>query len=135
MALLHITKVAVGSASIEVLAGHIAARAQDGWAPVFTRYRPKRADELIGGSLFWIIKHRLAARQTILGFDTAEGGKKCIIRVEARVVPVRAYPRPAHQGWRYLAGADAPPDFDANDADLGALPAALANELAALQLI
>jgi hypothetical protein len=50
-------------------------------------------------------------------------------------VPVRAYPRPAHQGWRYLAGADAPPDFDANDADLGALPAALANELAALQLI
>jgi hypothetical protein len=132
---LHITKVAVGCSSVAVLAGRVAARASDGWAPVFTRFRPKRADELIGGSLFWIIKHRLAARQTFLGFETTEDGKKCIIRVAAEVVRVHAYPRPAHQGWRYLAGADAPPDLLAGDADLGALPPALASELSALQLI
>ncbi|HWW65391.1 MAG TPA: DUF1489 domain-containing protein [Sphingomonadaceae bacterium] len=135
MASLHITKVAVGCASTGILAQRIAARASDGWAPVFTRFRPKRADELIGGSLYWIIKHRLAARQTILGFDTAEEGKRCIIRLDARLVPVRAYPRPAHQGWRYLAEADAPPDLDAGGGDLGDLPDALASELAALLLI
>ena len=31
--------------------------------------RPKRADELIGGSLYWIVKHRLVACQQILRFE------------------------------------------------------------------
>ena len=135
MASLHITKVAVGCASTGILAQRIAARASDGWAPVFTRFRPKRADELIGGSLYWIVKHRLVARQTILGFDTAEEGKRCLIRLDARLVPVHGYPRRAHQGWRYLAAADAPPDLEDGETDLTALPLALVSELSALALL
>ena len=134
MALLHITKVAVGCASLEMLAERIAGRVEEGWAPVFTRHRPTRADELIGGSLFWILRHRLVARQTILGFDTTED-KKCAIRLDARLVPVQGYPRRAHQGWRYLADADAPPDLGDGEADLAALPPALLNELSALALL
>jgi hypothetical protein len=49
---------------------------------------------------------------------------------------VRAVPKRAHQGWRYLAHADAPADLGDGEADgLAALPAHLAAELAVLALI
>lgn len=131
---LHLTKVAVGCASFDVLRERIAARAEDDTATVHTRYRPTRAAELIGGSLYWIIAHRLVARQAILGFEEAEGGR-CLIRVEARLIPVRARPKRAHQGWRYLKAEDAPADFGMDDADLADMPKAMADELSALSLI
>src|SRR5687767_11029437 len=114
---LHITKVAVGCASVDILRARIETRAADGEVTISTRYRPKRAEELVGGSLYWIIKHRLAVRQQIIGFGESEDGRHCIIRLEARFVPVRARPKRAHQGWRYLTGADAPEDYDGEDAE------------------
>jgi hypothetical protein len=135
MAELNITKVAVGCTSLDMLAERIAARAQNCVAEVTTRYRPTRHVELIGGSLFWIIKHRLVARQEIVGFEEMTDAKRWIIRVDARLVPVRPHPRRAHQGWRYLDGRDAPPDFDSAEGDLAALPQAVRDELAALALI
>jgi len=131
---LHLTKVAVGCSSLDVLQDRIKARAEGGTATIHTRYRPTRAKELLGGSLYWIIAHRLVARQAILGFEETEGGR-CLIRVEARLIPVRARPKRAHQGWRYLKGEDAPEDFDAGGADLAAMPKAMADELSALSLI
>jgi len=50
-------------------------------------------------------------------------------------VPVRARPKRAHQGWRYLAGTDAPEDFDGDDAELAQMPERLIGELSALALI
>ncbi len=132
---LHITKVAVGCPTIEDLRTRTEGRAADGEVRIVTRYRPKRAEELIGGSLFWIVKHSLAVRQQILGFADSEDGRRCIIRLEARLIPVRARPKRAHQGWRYLAGGDAPEDFDGGDADLAQMPAGLIGELSALALI
>ena len=69
---LHLSKVAFGCASLETLTRRLEARVTDGIVPVVTRFLPKRADELVGGSLFWIVKQRLAARQTILGFGERE---------------------------------------------------------------
>jgi hypothetical protein len=132
---LHITKVAFGCSSLDVLAERLDSRAALGETTVTTRFRPKRADELIGGSLFWIVKHQLVARQTIVGFAECEEGKRCVIRVAAGLVPVRAYPKRAHQGWRYLAGSDAPLDLTEGDVNLGELPPRLISELAALALI
>jgi hypothetical protein len=131
---LNLTKVAVGCASIDVLADALAARARDGTVGIHTRFRPTRWQELVGGSLYWIIKHRLVARQTILGFDEDEQ-KHCLIRCDARVIPVRPRPKRAHQGWRYLAGKDAPQDYDADAGDLAEMPAGMAAELAGLGLI
>jgi len=131
---LHLSKVAVGCASYEALRQRIESRAGDGVVAITTRFRPKRADELIGGSIYWIVKHRIIARQTILGFADGED-RRTLIRLDARLVPVRAYPRRAHQGWRYLDAADVPEDFDSGEADIGALPPALAGELSALALI
>ncbi|MGZ8999090.1 MAG: DUF1489 family protein, partial [Allosphingosinicella sp.] len=73
---LNISKVAVGCASLETLQRRQAARLVDGIVPIVTRFRPTRAEELVGGSIFWIVKHKLAARQTILGFAERESDRK-----------------------------------------------------------
>ena len=131
--MLHMSKVAVSCASVETLKRRLEKRERDGFVPILTRFRPTRAEELIGGSLFWIVKQRLAARQTILGFDTRPSDRKTIIRLDPELVNVRATAKRGHQGWRYLAEADAPPDMD--EGDLDALPPDLAGKLAVLALI
>ena len=132
---LHMTKVAFGSPSVDSLTESLARRASDGEARITTRYRPKRAEKMVGGSLFWIIKHHLVARSPILGFEDGEAGRT-VIRLDERPIVVRALPRRAHQGWRYLAADDAPIDLgDVEAEELAALPAALAIELAALSLL
>lgn len=136
--MLHLTKVAVGCASVEQLADRHAARAAtEGQACCLTRYMPKRAVELTGGSLFWIIKHTLVARQAIVGLDMVETewGTKCRIALATAPVPVLATARRAHQGWRYLNGDDAPRDTTDADADLDSVPPAMLRELAALWLV
>lgn len=135
MAPLHITKVAVGCGDADMLRDRMAAREEDGTAAIFTRYRPTRHAELIGGSIFWIIKHRLVARQTILGFEEVDDGRRWLVRLDARLVPVRARFKRAHQGWRYLAGDDAPDDFAGAEGDLADMPRAMLDELSALALI
>jgi hypothetical protein len=132
---LNISKVAVGCASLDALAARQRLRLADGIVPVVTRFRPKRADELIGGSIYWIVKHRIAARQAIIGFADRAEDRRTIIRLDPLLVPVRAQPKRAHQGWRYLEPADAPLDLDGDDSGLAELPPALTARLAALALI
>lgn len=130
---LHLSKVAVGCLSIDHLRDRNAGRAQDGVVVLDTRFRPTRAHEVIGGSLFWIIKHRLVGRQEILGFDADPGGR-CLILLDVDLVPVAGRPKRAHQGWRYLDPCDAPPDLT-TARGASALPSHLLNELAALALV
>ena len=132
---LHISKVAVGCASVEALRQRQESRFRDGHVPIMTRFRPRRADELVGGSIYWIVKHRIAVRQTIIGFADSDADRRTIIHLDPELVPVRALPKRAHQGWRYLAAAEAPPDLEgAGDGTL-ALPSQLAERLAVLALI
>ena len=135
MPLLNISKVAVGCASFEALRKRQALREAGGVVPIYTRFRPKRAEELVGGSIYWIVKHRITARQTILGFGEDEAQRKTVIHLHPELVPVRARPKRAHQGWRYLEAADAPHDFDGAEDGLTQLPPDLAVKLAALALI
>jgi len=131
---LHITKVAVGCSSLDVLRERIAAHAENAVARVHTRFKPKRAEELIGGSLYWIIASKLVARQRITGFGETADGRKCVIQLEPALITVLPQPRRVHQGWRYLEAGDAPADLGA-EGDLSALPPAMAGELASLGLI
>lgn len=134
--MLHLTKVAVGCPDTETLARLQRERWGDD-ACSLTRFMPKRADELIGGSLFWIIRHRLVARQTIvsLAMVTTEWGPKCRIGLAPGPVPIMPVPCRAHQGWRYLEAGDAPADGDAAMAATAALPVGLVRELQSLWLI
>lgn len=130
---LHLTKVAMGCTTAEALRTRVADRTDGGVMRIVTRYRPTRHAELIGNSIYWIIKHRLVGRQQILGFTESED-RRCVIELDARLIQVLAAPRRAHQGWRYLAADDAPADL-AGGTDLADLPPQLLEELSALALV
>lgn len=130
---LHLTKVAVSCASVETLERRIASRSVDGEVRVPTRMRPKRADELIGGSLHWIVKHRIVAKMEILRIEDRSDGRidfVCSDRLQA----VAPKPKRAHQGWRYLEDKDAP-GSEGDGSGLSELPPRLYGKLAALALV
>ena len=130
---LHLTKVAVGCASVEALQNRIARRESGGVVRVPTRMRPKRMAELIGGSLHWIVKHRMVARQEILRFEDRGDGRIDIV-CSADLVLVPPKPKRAHQGWRYLEEKDAPTG-ESDGTGLSDLPPRLYGKLAALALV
>ena len=132
---LHLTKIAFGCENFDVLRARLADRIERGENIVLTtRYRPKRADELIGGSLFWICQHRFGLRQQLVGFKDVEGGRVGIVLAPV-LIEVEPRPRRAHQGWRYLTTADAPRDMAASGGEGDAIPAGLQAELAAMGLL
>jgi hypothetical protein len=130
---LHLTKVAFACRDIDMLQQRIANRAVGGELRVATRMRPKRAAELVGGNLYWIVKHRLVAGLEILRFEDREDGRIDIV-CAAELVAVSPKARRAHQGWRYLEDADAPSSDD-DGSGLGALPSRLYGKLASLALV
>jgi hypothetical protein len=130
--MLHMTRVAFGCTSLDDLAARLELRGET--VRLTTRYRPKRHTEIVGGSLYWILKHRVIGRSEILGFEDAEGGKTDIV-IRGKVIATVAQPKRAHQGWRYLEATDAPGDLGEGAAGVESLPAGLAGDLAALGLI
>src|SRR5258706_11239010 len=98
---------------------------------------PKRADEVLdGGSLYWVIKGQIAARQKLLAFRSVKknGVPHCGLVYDKELVPVTLRPRRAFQGWRYLEAKDAPPDLAKTRGAKG-LPEALQRELAGLWFV
>ena len=124
---LHMIKLCVGVSDVEWLEN----RAASGQPlVVHTRMTPKRAAEIEdGGSLYWVMKGSVVARQTILDVSTTGEGKasRCFIKLENQVVRTAPQGRRPFQGWRYLEMKDAPPDLSSMDA--GDLPDDLAKQL------
>lgn len=133
MPTVHLTKVAFACRDLHALQSRIASRAVNDEVRVVTRMRPKRAGELIGGSLYWIVKHRLVACQEILRFEDREDGRIDIV-CAADLVAISPMPRRAHQGWRYLEN-DVAPTKESDGSGLGQLPPQLYSRLAALALV
>lgn len=130
---LHLTKVAFACRDLESLQQRIANRAIAGEVRVATRMRPKRSSELVGGNLYWIVKHRLVAGMEILRFEDRDDGRIDIV-CSVDLLTVSPKPRRAHQGWRYLEDADAP-GTDEDGSGIGALPPRLYGKLASLALV
>ena len=126
------TKIAHGCASVDVLRDWLESHAEE--ARTTTRYVPKRQEEMIGGSLFWIHGHALIGRSPLLGFEQKPDGRWWI-RMEPRLIAVQPLPRRAHQGWRYLADQDAPVDLGGEAVAGDAMPGRLISELARLGLV
>jgi hypothetical protein len=131
---LHLTKVAVGCRDLPALERRIEGRRDGGIVRVVTRMRPKRMEELVGGSLYWIVKHRLVACQQILRFDDRPDGRIDIV-CSADLLTMPPRPKRAHQGWRYLEHADAPKPGDSDDSGIGLLPPLLYGKLVSLALV
>lgn len=129
---LHIVKLCVGAESVSDLEAWQTQQMKTGRAPVCgTRMRPKRVDEIVsGGSLYWVFKGMILARQRIVKIDevTDHHGQRCGLYLDKTIVRTAPQPRRAFQGWRYLEPKDAPPDL----ADIGgadALPEDLRRQL------
>ena len=102
-----------------------------------TRQTPKRAAEILeGGSLYWVIRGQITARQRLLEFREVKknGIPHCGLVYDKQLVPVKPRPRRAFQGWRYFEAKDAPPDISEIKGAKG-LPEALKRELAVLGLL
>lgn len=145
---LHLVKLCVGAQSIEDLAqwqaGRLAEAKKDKAGPgqlFHTTYQaPKRTQELLDcGSIYWVIKGVIQARQRLVGFEEGtkgDGRRCCLLLLDPELVPVRPTPRRAFQGWRYLTDEDAPPDLKGGmDAGLAGMPPRMRRELAELCLL
>ncbi|MBJ3775730.1 DUF1489 family protein [Acuticoccus mangrovi] len=142
---LHLLKLAVGAASFDDLrawaerqAAEHAAAGRSAAARITTRMAPKRVDEVLdGGSLYWVIKGSLQARQRILAFEPftdASGIGRIHIALHPELVAVRPRPSRPFQGWRYLRPADAPADWAVGEID-DAIPETMRRDLMELCLL
>ncbi len=116
----HLKKISVGSASVDCLRALQAQRlANVGTLVHITRNRPRRVEELLnGGSMYWIIKGVMSARQAIIDLveaERADGRPACGIVLSPEIVTVAPTRMRIFQGWRYLEVADAPIDLGTNN--------------------
>lgn len=104
------------------------------------RSTPTRQTEILdGGSIFWVIKGYVRARQRILEIEArmdSEGRKRCFLRLDPKVIPTVLSPSKPRRGWRYLAVEDVPLDrTKAANGDGEEFPHEMAAELRGLGLL
>ncbi len=137
---LHLIKLAVGVEDFGDLRRLQKERRKErGRYCFFTRHMPRRTDELLGGgSIYWVIKGHIQARQRLLRFSQiqAEDGERyCMVGYDRNLVPTFLQPRRAFQGWRYLSAKDAPADRRSGAGEDADLPPAMVKELRTLGLL
>ena len=138
---LHLIKLCVGAESVEDLTDWHRSHTHL-WTPGttehVTRMWPKREAEVLGGgSLYWVIKGVILARQRLLRFEArrgADGIERCAFVMENKVTRTEGAPRRPFQGWRYLSPEDSPRDLPAGREFDDVLPPALAQALAEIGL-
>ena len=131
---LHLIKLCVGIDTIDELASWQKRRKRiEHW----TRMTPKRVEELLdGGSIYWIIKGWLCARQKLLEFRPLEidGIKHCGLVFDKEIVRISPRPHRPFQGWRYFAEKDIPADLVKGKIEYD-MPEQMLRELTLLGLI
>lgn len=115
---INLIKLCVGADGVEDLTAWQAQRREhwpDGLPRHITRMWPKRAEELLnGGSLYWVFRGVVLARQRVLRLDEAMGDDgilRCALVLDPDVRRTEAVPKRPFQGWRYLKPEDAPRDL------------------------
>ncbi|MCG8359810.1 MAG: DUF1489 domain-containing protein [Kiloniellales bacterium] len=141
---LHMIKLAVSAESVEhVRRWQSERRARQGALFHFTRMTPRRAEEILeGGSIYWVIKGLVQARQRILAIERVRDGEgRPTTRLTLDPILVRTLPQAcrAFQGWRYLEAEAAPPDLESDRGraagDVADMPAEMLAELRDLGLL
>lgn len=144
---LNLIKLCVGIETVEQLEQYRAEQVRHaeatGTEPVSmhrTRSFPRRAAEILdGGSLYWVIKGQVRARQRIERLDeveTGEGRPHCGIVLNPEVVRVVPRPHRAFQGWRYLEEEKVPQDLYDAGGDIDAeMPDEMQAELRRLGIL
>ena len=102
-----------------------------------TRMWPRREAEVLQGSLYWVFKGQILARQKILELEEVQGSdgiSRCAIHLDAQLIRTAPAARRPFQGWRYLPVGDSPRDLPQARATDDSLPADLAAALAEIGL-
>ncbi|MCW1917477.1 DUF1489 domain-containing protein [Rhodobacter sp. KR11] len=134
--MIHILKLCVGAESVEDLAQwqtQMAHHWKPGTAEHITRMWPKREADVLEGSLYWVIKGVILARQKILDLDRrdgADGIQRCALVLDTKIHRTEPAARRPFQGWRYLAPDEAPRDLTRSRPREEALPPGLAEAMA-----
>lgn len=138
---IHLVKLCVGAEQVEdLIVWQDSRRAlRDDGCPVHvTRMWPKRGAELLaGGSLYWVFKGAILARQRVRALEEctgADGIRRCAIVLDPEVVLTTSALRRPFQGWRYLTPADAPRDLPKQRKGDDSLPPELSAALADIGL-
>ena len=137
---LHLIKLSVGTEDVEDLRTWQARRLKrTGRLFHQTRMMPRRREELLrGGSIYWVIKGYVRARQRLTDIEPAvdADGRSCtLLMLDPELVPTVPRAHRPFQGWRYLAPEDAPPDLAAAADGVAEMPPELAAELRELGLL
>lgn len=139
---LNLIKLSVGSASVESMADWQAsarAKGPDGMPRHVTRMWPRREGELLqGGSIYWVIQGLVQCRQVIVRLDEVigqDGIRRCGIVLDPEIIRTATAQKRPFQGWRYLPGADAPPDLARARQNEDPLPADLSAALSDIGVI
>ncbi len=138
---LHLIKLSVGTEDVDDLRRWQGLRLkQIGRVFHRTRMMPRRRRQLLegGGSIYWVIKGAIRARQHLTGVEPAvdEEGRPCtLLLLDPELVRTAPRPHRAFQGWRYYPAEDAPPDLEELSIGVGNLPPELVAELHELGLL
>ncbi|GAA6189998.1 DUF1489 domain-containing protein [Litorivita sp. NS0012-18] len=139
---IHLVKLSVGTEGVDDLEAwqklpqtHTA----DGLPRHVTRMWPKREPQILaGGSIYWVIKGQIQARQRILRLeevDRGDGIRRCAIVLDPHLIRTASALRRPFQGWRYLKPEDAPKDLPQGREGDDALPPELSAALADIGLL
>lgn len=144
---MHLIKLCVGVETLDELRAYQSMRLENArktGAPQElvhrTRQMPKKRIEVEeSGSLYWVIKGSVRARQRILQLrpeEDAEGRSLCVIVFDNTLIETRPQPRRPFQGWRYLHPDDAPADLSRLDGTApGDIPSKMREALEELALL
>jgi len=104
-----------------------------------TRNTPKRAQKILdGGSIYWVIKGFIKARQPIIEIKPVERDDDrpaCALVLMPGLIRTELRSFRPFQGWRYLAVEDAPPDVGPFIEGQDEVPDDMAAELKGLGLL
>lgn len=132
----NLIKLSVGTESVEDLQAwqtHRSEQIKGGRYYHVTRMWPKREAEILnGGSIYWVIKGEVLARQRVTGFEEvigADGIRRCGILLDPDIIRVSPALKRPFQGWRYLDPKDAPRDLSKGRETETALPDDLSRAL------
>ena len=118
---INIVKLAVGVKSVEELAliqrrflSHGGAHANNGFYHS-TKLMPKKHEAIVeSGSLYWVIKGVICARQKIVAItkdEDSDGIKRCKIFLDDTIIKTTPMRKKPFQGWRYLKKNRTPADI------------------------
>ena len=112
----NLIKLCVGAQSVSELAeGQKKKLETSGIIYHATRMWPKRETEILsGGSLYWVFKGLILARQEIIELREIIGPdeiRRCGLILDKVIIRTEPRPKKPFQGWRYLIPENAPKDI------------------------